>query len=293
MEEPKVKIIPARKKAKKVCVGIYARVSLARKAQLKSLAAQISGLTRYCYQFQYPLKDVYIDVASGKKDTERPGFARLIRDCECGTINYVMMKSMSRFGRDTIEVLEMYRRIHSTGADVYFQEEDVDSRWENPEQWLAIGAAIAQTENESRSGNIKRGLSMRALDGRSKLYQRKCYGYDHGENGNLKIDENQAEIVKEIFQLYLDGKSVDDIRDQLYEKDVPTPGDEKKKWSRGSVTGVLHQSKYTGNVTISASDEKGSSVVMTDAVPVIISDDTFQKVQKVMEQRARRKAKEQ
>ena len=74
---------------------------------------------------------------------------------------------------------------------------------------------------------------------------------------------------------------------------MPTPGDEKKKWSRGSVTGVLHQSKYTGNVTISASDEKGSSVVMTDAVPVIISDDTFQKVQKVMEQRARRKAKEQ
>ena len=94
MEEPKVEIIPARKKAKKVCVGIYARVSTARKAQLTSLAAQISGLTRYCYRWQYPLKDIYIDVATGKKDTGRPGFTRLIRDCECGAINLVMMKSM-------------------------------------------------------------------------------------------------------------------------------------------------------------------------------------------------------
>lgn len=67
MEEPKVEIITARKKAKKVCIGIYARVSTARKAQLTSLAAQISGLTRYCYRLQYPLKDIYIDVASGKK----------------------------------------------------------------------------------------------------------------------------------------------------------------------------------------------------------------------------------
>ena len=158
-----------------VCVGIYARVSTERKAQLTSLAAQISGLTRYCYRRQYPLKDIYIDVATGEKNTGRPGFTRLIRDCECGAINLVMMKSMSRFGRDAVEVLEMYRRIHATGADVYFQEEDVDSRWENPEQWLAIGAAIAQAENESRSSDIKRGLAMRAADGRSGLYQRKCY----------------------------------------------------------------------------------------------------------------------
>lgn len=70
MEEPKVEIIPARKKAKKVCVGIYARVSTERKAQLTSLAAQISGLTRYCYRRQYPLKDIYIDVTTGKKTRE-------------------------------------------------------------------------------------------------------------------------------------------------------------------------------------------------------------------------------
>lgn len=291
MEEPNVEIIPARKKAKKVIVGIYARVSTARKAQLKSLAAQISGLTGYCYRFQYPLKDIYIDVASGKKDTERPGFTRLIRDCERGAINLVMMKSMSRFGRDTVEVLEMYRRIHAAGADVYFQEEDVDSRWENPEQWLAIGAAIAQAENESRSGNIKRGLAMRAADGRSGLYQRKCYGYCHGKDGKLEIQENQAEVVREIFRLYIAGKSVDDIREQLCEEEILTPNGEKKKWSRGSVTGVLHQGKYTGNVTISASDDIGSSMIMTEAIPAIISEDTFQKVQREMEKRTRRKVK--
>ena len=291
MEEPKVEIIPARKKAKKVCVGIYARVSTERKAQLTSLAAQISGLTRYCYRRQYPLKDIYIDVATGEKNTGRPGFTRLMRDCGCGAINLVMMKSMSRFGRDAVEVLEMYRRIHATGADVYFQEEDVDSRWENPEQWLAIGAAIAQAENESRSSDIKRGLAMRAADGRSGLYQRKCYGYRHGKDGKLEIQENQAKVVKEIFHLYMDGKSVDDIREQLYEEGIFTPNGEKKKWSRGSVTGVLHQGKYTGDVTISASDNIGSQVVMTEAIPAIISEDSFQKVQREMEKRTRRKVK--
>lgn len=291
MDKPKVEIIPARRKVKKVSVGIYVRVSTAKKAQLKSLAAQISGLTRYCYQFNYPLKDIYIDIASGKKDTERPGFLRLIRDCERGAINLVMLKSMSRFGRDTVEVLEMYRKIRAAGADVYFQEENVDSRQENAEQWLAVGAAVAQAENESRSGNIKQGLAMRAADGRSGLYQRKCYGYYHGNNGNLKIDEKQAEVVKEIFQLYMDGKSVDDIREQLYKEGIPTPNGEKKKWSRGSVTGVLHQSKYTGNVTISASNEVGSQFVMVDAIPAIISEEAFDKVQRAMESRTRRKMK--
>lgn len=291
MDKHEVKIIPPRKKVKKVSVGIYVRVSTARKAQLKSLAAQISGLTRYCYQFNYPLKDIYIDIASGKKDTERPGFMRLIRDCERGSINLVMLKSMSRFGRDTVEVLEIYRRIRAAGADVYFQEENVDSRHENAEEWLTVGAAVAQAENESRSANIRQGLAMRAADGRSGLYQRKCYGYYHDNNGKLKIDEKQAGVVKKIFRLYMDGKSVDAIRDQLYEEGISTPKGEKKKWSRGSVTGVLHQSKYTGNVAISASNEIGSRFVMADAIPAIISEEAFDKVQRAMESRTRRKTK--
>jgi site-specific DNA recombinase len=97
--------------------------------------------------------------------------------------------------------------------------------------------------------------------------------------------------VKEIFHLYMDGKSVDDIREQLYEEGIFTPNGEKKKWSCGSVTGVLHQGKYTGDVTISASDNIGSQVVMTEAIPAIISEDTFQKVQRKMEKRTRRKVK--
>ncbi|WP_268904271.1 recombinase family protein [Clostridium vitabionis] len=107
----------------------------------------------------------------------------------------------------------------------------------------------------------------------------------------MEIQENQAKVVKEIFHLYMDGKSVDDIREQLYEEGIFTPNGEKKKWSRGSVTGVLHQGKYTGDVTISASDNIGSQVVMTEAIPAIISEDTFQKVQRKMEKRTRRKVK--
>jgi site-specific DNA recombinase len=71
---------------------------------------------------------------------------------------------------------------------------------------------------------------MRAADGRSGLYQRKCYGYCHGKDGKLEIQENQAEVMKEIFRLYIAGKSVDDIREQLCEKEILTPNGKKKKW---------------------------------------------------------------
>ena len=112
--KPKVRIIPATKRAIHLKrVGIYARVSTAGKAQLQSLAAQISGLTRHVSnRNDWLLKDIYMDVGSAKTGADRREFARMLTDCKNHGLDYVITKSLSRFGRDNVEVLKAVVQPH-------------------------------------------------------------------------------------------------------------------------------------------------------------------------------------
>lgn len=160
MERPKVRIIPAMKRTAQLKrVGIYARVSTAGKAQLQSLAVQISGLTRHVSnRNDWLLRDIYIDVGSAKTGADRREFTRMLNDCKNHELDYVITKSLSRFGRDNVEVLEAVRLLMNSGVKIYFMEDDIEVDKTSDELELTLRAAINQSENEHRSENIRLGM---------------------------------------------------------------------------------------------------------------------------------------
>ena len=186
---PTVKIIPAKEENIRIeKVGIYARVSTAGKAQLRSLATQISGLTRYvAKQEGWLLTDIYMDVDSAKTGSDRREFTRLLTDCKNHDLDYVITKSLSRFGRDNVEVLKAVRLLQESGVKIYFMEEDIDVDKNYDELELTIRTAINQSENEHRSENIRMGMKFRAEHGLSGLYKKPCFGYKKNDKGNWRI----------------------------------------------------------------------------------------------------------
>lgn len=286
----KVRRIPAyRKDPHLIKAGIYVRVSTARVEQLRSLSNQVSAMTRYVYAREnWVLKDIYLKVGSAKVGSSRREFTRLVDACKKHQIETVVVKSLSRFGRDSVEVIESIRTLINAGVTIYFMEEDVDVDANYPELDLSLRSAINQSENEHRSESIKMGLRFRAESGQSGLYRKPCYGYIKGEDGNLEINPEQAVVVERIYDLYLEGHSFISIVDILAEEKVPSPQG-KEKWSKGAIETVLSNMKYTGNVKILNNDPNGRSYMLQDSHPAIISADKYDKVQEEIMKRSKRK----
>lgn len=289
-DTPKVRRIPAyRKDPHLIKAGIYVRVSTARVEQLRSLSNQVSAMTRYVYAREnWVLKDIYLEVGSAKTGSSRREFTRLVDDCKKHQIETVVVKSLSRFGRDNVEVIESIRTLVNAGVTIYFMEEDIDVDANYPEWELSLRSAINQSENEHRSENIKMGLRFRAESGQSGLYRKPCYGYNKGEDGNLEVNPEQAVVVERIYDLYLEGHSFISIVDKLAEDKVPSPQG-KEKWSKRAIETVLSNMKYTGNVKILNNDPNGRSYMLQDSHPAIISADKYDKVQEEIMKRSKRK----
>lgn len=289
-DTPKVRRIPAyRKDPHLIKAGIYVRVSTARVEQLRSLSNQVSAMTRYVYAREnWVLKDIYLEVGSAKTGSSRREFTRLVDDCKKHQIETVVVKSLSRFGRDNVEVIESIRTLINAGVTIYFMEEDIDVDANYPEWELSLRSAINQSENEHRSENIKMGLRFRAESGQSGLYRKPCYGYNKGEDGNLEVNPEQAVVVERIYDLYLEGHSFISIVDKLAEDKVPSPQG-KEKWSKRAIETVLSNMKYTGNVKILNNDPNGRSYMLQDSHPAIISADKYDKVQEEIMKRSKRK----
>ena len=205
-------------------VGIYCRVSTNSADQLKSLTAQVSALTRMtAVNPKWLLVDVYIDIASSKTGSSRKEFNRMLNDCKSRDIEIILSKSISRFGRDTVEVLEALNQLKVLGVPVIFDQEALNTADIDDELMISIIESITQAENKSRGDNIKWGIKQRAAQGTSKLYNRKCYGYFNDVDGNLAIDEKEAKNVRLIFNLYLQGKSVLGIVKELERLGIKSP----------------------------------------------------------------------
>jgi len=289
---PKVRIIPATKRAVQLKrVAIYARVSTAGKAQLQSLAAQISGLTRHVSnRNDWLLRDIYMDVGSAKTGADRREFTRMLNDCKNHELDYVITKSLSRFGRDNVEVLEAVRLLMDSGVKIYFMEDDIEVDETSDELELTLRAAINQSENEHRSENIRLGMKYGAENGLSGLYRRPCFGYRKNGDGNLVPDHYQAAVVKKIYELYLSGSSIINIINTLAEEHIPSPKG-SEVWAKKTVANILTNPKYTGNVEILKTDPGRNSYCMWDAHEAIISMEDFARVQKEIERRTKKKRK--
>lgn len=282
----KIWYIPARNDCLEKKVGIYCRVSTAEKEQLYSLAEQISALTRAIANVsQWRLADVFIDIASAKGDIPRREFERLMRECEAHNISVVLTKSISRFGRNTVETLTAINKLKAAGVRVIFEQENLDTDEVDSDLMISVMESFAQAENESRSENIRMGLAMRAANGTSGLYKRKLYGYTKNIAGELVIDEKQAKNVRDIFRWYLDGASVLGIIKKLYDAGILSPTG-KEKWNKRTIETMLSNEKYTGTVTLLDSATQEYAYQMKECIPPIITESEFQAVQEEKKRRS-------
>lgn len=278
-ENTKVHFIPPLPPKREKRVGIYCRVSTNSADQLKSLAAQVSALTRLtAANPKWLLVDVYIDVASSKTGSSRKEFTRMLQDCKSRDIEIVLTKSISRFGRDTVEILDALNQLRALGVRVIFEQEVLDTADTDNDLLISIIESIAQAENESRSENIKWGIKQRAAQGTSKLYNRKCYGYYNDEDGNLAINESEAKNVRLIYNLYLQGKSVIGIVKELERLGIKSPTG-KDTWPKRSLDVILSNEKYIGNARLLDDGKHSSYYLAEDNNPAIISKETFHAVQ--------------
>lgn len=284
--EKRVNYIPAVRSKIEKKVGIYCRVSANDMEQLNSLTAQISALTGHVATVDtWRLVDVYIDIASGKSKSPRKDFARMIEDGKKNKINIVITKSLSRFGRDTVDTLEALKVLRESDVRVIFELENLDSAEADSQLMISIVEALAQAENESRSENIKWGIKQKVEQGTSKLADRKCYGYDNDENGKLIVNDEQASVVQKIFNFYLGGKSINGILKTLENLGIKSPTG-KDKWNKRTVELMLIKRKYIGEAELLKSDGNSTYYLVSDNNPAIISKEVFDAVQKRKTQRS-------
>jgi DNA invertase Pin-like site-specific DNA recombinase len=236
-----------------VRTAIYARVSTHEHAQEESLYAQIDKYLKMIYlKRDWMLVGIYEDIASGKNISGRPGFQSLIEDCINGKIDMILAKSISRFGRNTVDVLQNVQTLRNHNVDAYFEVDNIRISDTHCDVMLSLISAVAQEESMSRSNNIKMGIMYRVKNGSSLLYTRPCYGYYRSAVGVLTIDEAQAINVRTVFNLYLQGHSVLSIIKQLKRYGIKSPSG-NESWSKRAIENLLANEKYIGDVIVSKS----------------------------------------
>lgn len=245
--EKKITVIPARKDAPGINkVGIYCRVSSPSSAQLHSLAAQASYLTKYVMShIDWRIADIYLDVESGSNTVGRVEFNRMIDDAKKGAIDLVITKSISRFGRNAEDVLTATRALSDHGVYVFFEEQSLDSRSPESELYISIYGGQAQAENLNLSENIKWGIRKKIEDGTSPIYDRPCFGYRAENSDTFSIVPKEAAVVRRIFAMYLSGMSVLKIKAALEADGIMSPTG-KSSWSKRTVDMILSNKKYCG-----------------------------------------------
>lgn len=244
-------LIPLSTEYVKKRVAAYARVSTNDEEQQTSYEAQIDYYTRHIqanddWEFVEVYTDEGISATSTKK---RDGFKRMIADALDGKIDLIITKSVSRFARNTVDTLTTVRPLKEKGVEVFFEKENIYTLDSKGELLITIMSSLAQEESRSISENVTWGQRKRFADGKVHMPYKRFLGYTKGEDGSPKIVEFEAEIVRLIYKLYLQGKTQNYIARYLTDKCIPTPG-KKKNWPVSTVLSILQNEKYKGDAIL-------------------------------------------
>ena len=232
----------------------YARVSTDNDDQQSSYIAQVDYYTSYIKsRDDWEFVDVYTDEGiSATSTAKRDGFKKMIQDALDGKIDLIVTKSVSRFARNTVDSLSTIRKLKENGTEVYFEKENIWTFDGKGELLITIMSSLAQEEARGISENVTWGQRKRFADGKVSVPFKHFLGYDRGEDGTLVINEDEAVIVRLIYQMFLDGATPHAIATHLTAEGVPTPSG-KAKWNRGTVQFILTNEKMKGDALLQKS----------------------------------------
>lgn len=283
---------PEAQKVKLLRTAAYARVSSGKDAMLHSLSAQVSYYNSLIQSNpEWLFCGVYADEAlTGTKDN-RENFQRLLTECCAGNIDLIITKSISRFARNTVTLLETVRELKNLGVDVYFEEQNIHSISPDGEFMLTLLGSYAQEESYSASENQKWRIRKDYEQGR--LGSITMLGYERSNDGTLIIVPEEAEIVRMIFDDFLDGMGKNAIANKLLAMGVPTKGG--GVWTAWSIRRILRNEKYCGDILFQKSfrenhitkrkiENKGQlpQYYAEETHEAIIDKETFLRVQELL-----------
>ena len=297
MEQKRITKIDALPKLqKKTRVAAYARVSSGKDAMLHSLSAQISYYNKFISEHEgWEYAGVYADEAlSGTKDT-REEFQRLISDCKAGKIDLVICKSISRFARNTMTMLESVRELKTMGIDVFFEEQNLHTLSAEGEMVLTFLSSFAQEEARSMSENMKWRIKKDFENGLI-WGAKQQYGY-RVEGRKLVVIPDEAEFVRRVFSMYLSGLGFQAIANTFNKEGLKTKNG--CRWQKSSVQNIIGNYNYTGDLILQKTfredyltkktrinkGEKNKYYVEDDHEP-IVSKETYMAALELRTQRA-------
>ena len=272
-------------------VAAYCRVSTALEEQESSYASQIRSYTELISQHEgWELVDIYADeAASGTKTDKREDFNRLLADCRKGKIDRVLVKSISRFSRNTKDCLAALRELMRLGVTVQFEKENIDTGTLTTELMVSVSGSLAQQESMSISQNIRMGYRRRIERGEF-IASSPPYGYRNAGGGRLEIVPEEAEVIRWVFESYLNGQGIVTIAEEMNRRGVPKKHGEAA-WIPYAVACWLRNEKYTGNTLCQKTFTTGFPYIsvknrgevdqfyIENSHPAIISQEIFDKVQ--------------
>ena len=273
-------------------VAAYARVSSGKDAMLHSLSAQVSYYSQHIRRNpEWEYAGVYVDEALTGTKENREGFQRLLADCRTGKIDIVLTKSISRFARNTVTLLETVRELKALGVDVYFEEQNIHTESSDGELMLTILASYAQEESRSVSENCKWRIRQKFAQGIPATTPLTGYRIHKGE---FSIEPEEAALIRMIFRDYAMGLGRNAIQRKL--ADMGARSRFGGEWTDAHLRELLRNEKYSGDILmqkyfradhLSKQDIKNSGQIdryfMQDHHAPIVDRETFQHVQDRMD----------
>ena len=255
---PKVITIPAKPEVarwqavqRQLRVAAYCRVSTDDEEQLTSYEAQQNYYTdKIMTNREWTMAGIFADEGiTGTSARKRPEFLKMIRLCKQKKIDIVLTKSISRFARNTVDCLNYIRALRELGIAVIFEKENINTLEADSEILITMLGAFAQAESESISANVRWGKRQAMREGKTIIQYNRLYAYEKGEDGKPKIIQEQADVVRSIYDQYLSGASLRMIKDRLEAEQIPnvTGG---SQWTITAIRSILTNEKYCGDVLL-------------------------------------------
>lgn len=280
-------------------VAAYCRVSTDHEEQKTSYDTQIQHYEQYINDHSnWIFSGIYADEGiTGTNRFKREQFNKMIEDCKNGKIEMIITKSISRFARNTVDTLQTIRELKNHRVGVLFEKENINTLDEASEVILTVLSSIAQDESRSISENVKWALKRKFERGEVMLNTKRFMGYTRNEEGELEVVQEEAEIIKRIYNSYLQGNSLVGIKRELEEDKILSP-DGKIKWSTSTINSILQNEKYSGNAILQKSytenyltkkrvPNRGEmpKYHVSESHDAIINKDIFMKVQEELNRR--------